>query len=114
MMSKAINQVLHPTRINRLRGCAFALLAALIMTGSVGCGGKSAGAAAPPPPDVSIAHPVQKEVIEWDTYAGYLEAPESANVAARVSGMIVQMPFAEGSIVKRGDLLAVIDDRPFK
>jgi RND family efflux transporter MFP subunit len=105
--------ILLATRINHLRGCAVAVLAALIVTGLVGCGGTSA-APAQAPPDVSVAHPVQKEVIEWDTYAGYLEAPEAANVAARVSGLIVQMPFAEGSIVKRGDLLAVIDDRPFK
>jgi RND family efflux transporter MFP subunit len=114
MMSKVMKETLHATRINHLRGCTIAVLAALIMAGSVGCGGKSAGAPDSPPPDVSVAHPVQKEVIEWDTYAGYLEAPEAANVAARVSGLIVQMPFAEGSIVKRGDLLAVIDDRPFK
>lgn len=96
-----------------LRGYAFAVLAVLTMTALIGCHGKPA-ATGPPPPAVSVAHPVQKEVIEWDTYAGYLEAPESANVAARVSGLIVQMPFAEGSIVKRGDLLAVIDERPFK
>jgi RND family efflux transporter MFP subunit len=83
------------------------------MTALAGCHGKPA-ATASSAPDVSVAHPVQKEVIEWDTYAGYLEAPEAANVAARVSGLIVQMPFAEGSVVKRGDLLAVIDDRPFK
>jgi RND family efflux transporter MFP subunit len=63
---------------------------------------------------VTVAHPVQKEVIEWDTYTGHLEAPESVNVAARVSGLIVGAPFAEGSIVKKGDPLFVIDERPFK
>jgi RND family efflux transporter MFP subunit len=69
---------------------------------------------APPPAAVTVAHPVQKEVIEWDTYTGYLQAPQSVNVAARVSGLITDAPFVEGSIVKKGDLLFVIDDRPFK
>jgi RND family efflux transporter MFP subunit len=77
-----------------------------------GCDGKPA-VQAPPPPTVTVVHPVQKEVLEWDTYTGYLQAPESVNVVARVSGLIVETPFAEGSIVKKGDLLFVIDDRPF-
>jgi membrane fusion protein, multidrug efflux system len=90
-----------------------AVLGLFIALGLVGCGGKSAPQA-PPPPAVTVAHPVQKEVVEWDTYTGYLEAPESVNVAARVSGLITDVPFVEGSIVKKGDLLFVIDDRPFK
>jgi len=45
---------------------------------------------------------------------GHLEAPESVNVAARVSGMIVGTPFVEGSIIKKGDPLFEIDDRPFR
>jgi RND family efflux transporter MFP subunit len=73
---------------------------------------------APPPPaapvSVTVANPVQREVVEWDTYTGYLEAPQSVNVAARVSGLIMDEPFTEGAIVKKGDVLFVIDDRPFK
>ena len=80
----------------------------------IGCDKKPPEAAAPPPAAVTVSHPLQKEVIEWDIYTGHLEAPEAANVSARVSGLIMEMPFVEGSIVKRGDLLAVIDDRPFK
>jgi len=71
----------------------------------------------PPPspaPAVTVSHPFQREVIEWDTYTGHLEAPEAVNIAARVSGMIVDTPFIEGSIIKEGSLLFVIDDRPFK
>jgi RND family efflux transporter MFP subunit len=63
---------------------------------------------------VTVAHPVEREVTEWDTYTGHLEAPEAVKVAARVSGLITQAPFDEGAIVKKGDLLFVIDDRPYK
>ena len=57
---------------------------------------------APPPPDVSVALPVQRDVVEWDTYTGHLMSPEMANVVARVSGLIMEMPFEEGAMVKRG------------
>jgi membrane fusion protein, multidrug efflux system len=99
---------------NRVTRNGLAALAMLIAVGLVGCGGKPPDALAPPPPAVTVAHPVQEEVTEWDTYTGYLAAPESVNVAARVSGLITEAPFLEGSIVKKGDLLFVIDDRPFK
>jgi multidrug efflux system membrane fusion protein len=92
----------------------FAILMTLIVVGLTGCRGRGPGATAPPPPDVSVAYPVQKQVVEWDTYTGYLQAPEVANISARVSGMVVEMPFEEGAIVKKGDVLALIDDRPFK
>jgi RND family efflux transporter MFP subunit len=91
-----------------------AILALPVLLGISGCMGKLASPPAPPPPAASVAHPLPKEVVEWDTYSGYLQSPEMANVAARVSGLIVQMPFEEGALVKRGDLLAVIDEEPFK
>ena len=94
--------------------CGLAVCAMLMAIGLCGCGSKSPGAQTPPPAAVTVAHPVQKEVTEWDTYTGYLEAPESVSLAARVSGLITEAPFVEGSIVKKGDVLFVIDDRPFK
>jgi membrane fusion protein, multidrug efflux system len=79
-----------------------------------GCGKVSPTAPTPPPPAVTVAKPLQQDVIEWDTYNGYLEAKESVNVSARVSGMIVAAPFEEGTLVKKSQVLFVLDERPFK
>ncbi len=95
-------------------GNVVAVTAMALMGLVSGCGDKPPQAAAPPPAAVTVGHPVARDVVEWDTYTGYLESPESVNIAARVSGLIVQAPFVEGSIVKKGDLLFVIDERPFK
>jgi RND family efflux transporter MFP subunit len=78
-----------------------------------GCN-RTDAAAAPPVPAVTVSRPLVREVIEWDEYTGHLEAPETVNVAARVSGFIEQAPFQEGAIVKKDAVLFVIDDRPFK
>ncbi len=68
----------------------------------------------PPPPGVTVARPVQREVIEWDEYTGHLEPVETVEVRARVSGFIERAEFDEGTMVKAGQLLFVIDPRPFE
>src|SRR5579862_4571230 len=68
---------------------SLALVCALCLTFVLaGCTQKPPAAAAPPPAPVTVATPVQREVIEWDTYNGYLEATESVNVSPRVSGLV--------------------------
>ena len=69
---------------------------------------------APPPPMVTVSKPLNREVTDWDEYTGHLVSPETANIAARISGFIEEAPFKEGALVKKGDVLFVIDDRPFK
>jgi RND family efflux transporter MFP subunit len=59
-------------------------------------------------------HPLQEEVTNWEDFAGRLESPESTNIQARISGVITETPFKEGALVHEGDVLFVIDDRPFK
>lgn len=68
----------------------------------------------PPPPAVTVSRPIEREVIEWDEYTGRLDSVESVDVRARVSGLIESAPFQEGSIVKNGDLLFVLDKRTFQ
>jgi RND family efflux transporter MFP subunit len=69
---------------------------------------------APPAPAVTVTHPIESEVIEWDEYTGRLEAVDSVEVRPQVSGLIESAPFHEGSNVKKGDVLFVIDVRPFQ
>lgn len=52
--------------------------------------------------------------MEWDEYTGRLEAVETVEVRARVSGYLEKANFKDGSQVKKGDLLFVIDPRPYK
>ena len=71
-------------------------------------------AAAPPPPPVTVAHPLQKNITEWDEYTGRFQAVNTVEVRARVSGFIDSVHVNEGQVVKEGDLLFVIDQRPFR
>jgi RND family efflux transporter MFP subunit len=69
---------------------------------------------APPPPEVSAVQPVSKEVTEWDDFTGRLEPIKSVEVRARVSGWLDSIHFKDGQVVKAGDLLFVIDPRPYE
>ena len=68
----------------------------------------------PPPPKVTVSKPLQREVMEWDEYTGRLEAVDSVDVRARVSGYLQSIHFTDGQVVKEGDLLFVIDPRPYQ
>ncbi|HTT75570.1 MAG TPA: efflux RND transporter periplasmic adaptor subunit [Candidatus Binataceae bacterium] len=68
----------------------------------------------PPPPSVTVSQPIEREVIRWDNYSGYLSSPQTVTVNARISGLIEEAPFQEGAIVHKGDLLFKIDPRPFQ
>jgi membrane fusion protein, multidrug efflux system len=79
-----------------------------------GCDGKPAASQAPPPPPVTVARPLQKTITEWDEYTGRFTAVASVDVRARVSGFIDTIHFNEGQMIKQGDLLFVIDPRPYR
>ncbi len=65
-------------------------------------------------PTVTVARPVQHDVLEWDEFTGHLAPVEYVDVRARVSGLVVATPFTEGAIVKQGELLVEVDVRPFQ
>jgi RND family efflux transporter MFP subunit len=63
---------------------------------------------------VNVVTAIEKEVNEWDEFTGRLEAVEFVEIRPRVSGYITEIPFNAGAIVKKGDLLYVIDPRPYQ
>ncbi|MBU8977113.1 efflux RND transporter periplasmic adaptor subunit [Lysobacter sp. MMG2] len=72
------------------------------------------GAGMPPPPEVSVAQVLNKDVSRWDEFTGRVTAIETVELRPRVSGYVHQVAYKEGQEVKKGDVLFVIDPRPYK
>ena len=98
-------------KINRL-GMLCGVLGGIIALNACGKAGGPQGP--PPPPQVSVAQVLEKRVKDWDEFTGRLQAVETVEIRPRVSGYIDKVAFTEGAQVKRGDLLFVIDPRPYK
>ena len=71
-------------------------------------------ATAPPPPAVTVASPLHQEIVEWDEFTGQFAAVDYVEIRARVSGYLDEIHFTDGQIVNKGDLLFVIDPRPYQ
>ena len=69
---------------------------------------------APPPVAVTIAKPVEREIVTYAEFTGNTAAVKSVDIRARVSGYLDKLGFDEGAIVKAGDMLFVIDPRPYQ
>jgi RND family efflux transporter MFP subunit len=96
------------TRLLRLTFLAVAVSGVIII--AAGC---SRGAAQPrlTPPEVTVARVQQQEIVEWDEFTGRTEPVEMVEVRPRVSGHIQEVRFESGTLVKKGDVLFVIDPR---
>jgi multidrug efflux system membrane fusion protein len=81
---------------------------------AAGCGRGDADKGPPPAPEVSVAQVLEKRVKDWDEFTGRLQAVETVEIRPRVSGYIDKVAFTEGTQVRRGDLLFVIDPRPYQ
>ena len=91
---------------------AVSLLFAAVITA---CSSQAEPAAGmPPPPEVSVAQVLSKQVSEWDDFTGRVTAIETVELRPRVSGYVERVAYKEGQEVKKGDLLFVIDQRRYK
>jgi membrane fusion protein, multidrug efflux system len=89
-------------------------LAILLAVSLAGCDKPASQAAAPQAPPVTVAQPTKRTVTDWDEFTGRFEAMEEVQVRARVGGFVTSIEFKDGDFVKPGDLLYVIDSRPFE
>lgn len=99
------------------RALPISALVAMLLSPLAGCGeNKSANSAppAPPPPAVTVAKPVQRDVTDYDEYVGRFSAVDYIEVRAQVSGYLQSIAFTDGQLVKKGDPLFIIDPRPFQ
>jgi membrane fusion protein, multidrug efflux system len=87
------------------------LLTALVLSA---CSDSAKQQAAPAPPTVTVAPPTQRTVTDWDEFVGRFEAIQQVQVRARVGGFVDSIHFKDGAMVKTGDLLYVIDPRPYE
>ena len=97
------------------RGAIVAIASAILIL-QAGCdqGPKSDAGAKRPPPPVTVAAPVEKDITEWDEFTGRFASVDTVDVRARVSGVIKSIHFKDGDTVKSGSLLFVLDPRPFQ
>ncbi len=90
------------------------IMVAILAAAEAGCQQNRAAVAPAAPPVVPVAQPVAREVTDYVDFTGRTEAIHSVDIRPRANGYLVEMPFQEGVEVKKGDLLFVIDPRPYK
>ena len=106
-------KVLGPAAAGSARAAVAAAGAcvAFLLVAGLGTGEAAAQAG---PPAVTVAKPVVREIVEDDDFVGRFEAVDSVELRSRVGGYLEKVHFTDGALVKAGDLLFTIDQRPFQ
>ena len=81
---------------------------------AVAIAGCTRHAPAPPAANVVVARPLERKIVDWDDFVGHFEAVNSVDIHPRVSGYLQSINFRDGQMVRTGDLLFVIDPRPYQ
>jgi membrane fusion protein, multidrug efflux system len=107
------------TRLDRssfhhLARCGVAPIGLLFALALAGCDKTAQSQSAAPPPLVTVTQPVKRTVTDWNEFTGRFEAIQEVELRARVGGFVDGVEFKDGALVHAGDLLYVIDPRPFE
>jgi RND family efflux transporter MFP subunit len=97
-----------------LASLTLVLAAALAACDEAPDGAAQAQGAAQPPPEVTVATPLVRRLTEWDEFTGRFEAVQRVEIRARVSGYLQEIGFQDGQIVEAGQVLFVVDPRPYE
>lgn len=95
----------------KLLSSAIAMAAFVALSG---CSGEAGTGQMPPPPEVSVAAVLVKDIDPWDEFTGNLEAVESVALHPRVNGYIERVGYTEGSEIAKGQVLFTIDPRSYR
>ena len=98
-------------RMRLIAGYTLSLSLGLI--GMTGCKG-NAQPPAPPPSEVSVITVKPQPVTVYDEYVAQTQAPDTIEIRSQVTGLLERQAFADGARVRKGDVLYVIDQRPFQ
>src|SRR4051812_22917858 len=114
-MSFVVNR---PRSAASMRSRIFAALGIALALASVallwGCAKPRAQPSAPPPPEVSVIEVKPAAVTVYNEYVAQTQAPDTIEIRSQVTGLLERQAFADGARVKKGDVLYVIDQRPFQ
>ena len=100
-----------PRKLFSPHSCVMVVGALALLTAVPAALAAAPGAEAPP--QVTVARPIFRQITEWDEFTGRFVAKNHVNVRARVSGYLESVHFEEGQDVAKGELLFVLDGRPF-
>ena len=108
-----VNGTSFPRAVGRAR-VFVAILGLVFLVAAVGCKPKTRDAGATEVPVVPVSHPVRRVVTDYVDFTGRTNAVDSVNIIARVTGYLRKPLFKEGSEVKEGETLFVVDPRPYQ
>src|SRR5260221_582664 len=102
------------TPARRLHNCSGRLAIVALSLWLAGCNNQRPATYGLPAPEVTVSKPEQKEVVNWNEFTGRTAAVKLVTVTPRGIGYIVDIPFKDGDLVPKGDLLFQIDPRAYQ
>lgn len=108
------NTELNQMKNSKIRTFSPAFLLTGLLAFITACSSSNSQPQTPPPPTVTVSAPMEESVTQYDEFTGRFRAVERVEVRARVDGYLDEIRFQDGQLIEKGDVLFVIDQRPYK